>query len=590
MVNDGKRSTRSQANISDYFSKVPLDLSPLKQARSAMRNADAIVATDSPGVGSSTGVTSGKKRSASSPSIDREGSVERELKRSKTSADENEAHEPSSLRWKLQAFLPPSNPLVLPPPSISGSTTPTKSIGPSPRARSVPPSIPTTPGHVPHLDLSKYRSPTKSAHRVRVMSVPPSSPPLRDREMGEGGAGIGMAVGRDLDRTPVPRMVVEKVEKVRRNLHHPPPALVGSQHDDPFSLESDALPKTPVQKTRSLLESMSPLTPLGSLDSYNQPLPSTLSLPPINPAIPDPTNVDLPVPSPQPQPRLTIPSESKPEPRPDLTKRSSHLIPPQPRPLSFRLPSRSPSPPSQWVPRPRSVSVDLPIPALPHPLVPSTSNTSNGPAPEPEPVPLVSPTMADPQPPEKHDSPEPTPSTTPPMTTEPIAPAPALVLPPVPDTVEHDENGKGKTVEQVPKPSKLPAKKSIKASTFRFTTPKAGPSGVTRTRATKATVRSTPMSREGRVTRSSTAKSRQADLLKEQEMAPVTKPEGGGGEKGEVEKEKEGKDSTSIGIRVVRSTLVLERETDTGFHFLSVFIDAAYAKATKVDGFCFTYR
>ena len=39
---------------------------------------------------SSTGVTSGKKRSASPPSFHREGSVERELKRSKTSSDESE--------------------------------------------------------------------------------------------------------------------------------------------------------------------------------------------------------------------------------------------------------------------------------------------------------------------------------------------------------------------------------------------------------------------------------------------------------------------------------------------------------------------
>ena len=174
MTNNEKRNTRSQMNISDYFSKVPLDLSPLKHARSAVRNADLIVAADSSGVGSSTGVTGGKKRSASPPAIDREEDVGRELKRSKISADENEAHEPSSSAWKLQAFPTSSNPPVLPPSSASGSTTPAN-IGSSPRARSVPPSIPTTPSRVPHLDLSKYRSPTKSAYKVQMMSVPPQS-------------------------------------------------------------------------------------------------------------------------------------------------------------------------------------------------------------------------------------------------------------------------------------------------------------------------------------------------------------------------------------------------------------------------------
>jgi len=567
MANNEKRSTRSQSNISDYFSKVPLDLSPLKQARSAVRNADAIVATDSPGLDYSTGVTSGKKRSASPPTTDREENVERELKRSKTSPDESESHEPSPSSWKLQVFPSSGGPSALPPPSLSGSTTPTRNVGPSPRARSVPASIPTTPGRVPYLDLSKYRSPTKSAHRVRMMSVPPPSPPIRDREEGEEGVGRGKAVGMDLDKTPVPRMVIEKAEKVRGILDHPLPVLVvastsGSRNDDPFSLEPDALPKTPTQKTRLLLESMSPLTPLGTLDPSSQPLPLTSPLP-NNDVTADPMNLDPPAPSsqlkPQPQPRLQLPSESKSIPRPRPTKQSLHLIPPQPKPLSFRLPSRSPSPPSQWVPRPRSVSVDPPIPALPYPLVPSTPDASNGPPPEPEPepepVPPVAPTIPEPQPLEKHDPSEGIPPTITPMitptTTEAVAPA--LVPPPV-----SDEKGKGKAEQQAPGPSKLPATKSTKASRLRSATVNAGPSGVTRTKATRVTARPTPMSREGRVTRSSTAKTRQADALKEREEGSTNlaaKPKGAG--------DGTRKDDTNAGMSIVYLTLVFGRGPDT---------------------------
>ena len=590
MVNNEKRSTRSQTSIVDYF--VPLDLSPLKQARSAMRNADAILATDSPDVDSSTGVTSGKKRSASPLDIDRAESVERELKRSKISAEEDKVHAPSPSGWKLQAF-----PSVFPPPSISGSTTPAKSIGSSPRARSVPPSIPTTPGHVPYLDLSKYRSPTKSAHRVRVMSVPPSSPSIRDGGVGEEGAGVGKAVDRDLDRTPVPRMVVEKVEKVRRNLGQPLPALViastsGSQNDDPFSLEPDALLKTPVQKARPLLGSLSPLTPLGSLGMSSQSPPSTfLLLPPNDAAITDPMNVDPPAPPlqppSQPQPRPEPPSEPKPDLRASLTKRSSHLIPPQPKPLSFRLPSRSPTPPSQRVSRSRSVSVDPPIPALPYPLIPSTSNPSNGSAlqPEPEPELPVSPTIPDPQPPEKPDSTEVIPSTPLPTAVEIKVPAP--VLPTVSDRVEPDEKGKGKTEDRAPELSKLPVTKPVKVPGFRSTIPRAGPSGVTRTRATKVAVRPTPISRERRVTRSSTAKSREADELKEKEEGPtelIAKPDGSREERGNVEKEKEGKHDMGIGIYIVRLSLALERETDTRVS-PSVFVKPAYTETPEVDGF-----
>jgi len=592
MANNEKRSTRSQMSIADYF--VPLDLSPLKQARSAMRNADAIVATDSPDVGSSTGVTSGKKRSASPLEIDREENVEREMKRSKTSAEENKVNAPSPSGWRLQTF-----PSVLPPSSVSGSTTPARSIDSSPRARSVPPSIPTTPGQVPYLDLSKYRSPTKSAHRVRVMSVPPSSPSIRDGGEGEGGVGVGKAVDWDLDRTPVPRMVVEKVEKVRRNLGHPLPALViastsSSQNDDPFSLEPDALLKTPVQKARSLQESMSPLTPLGSLDMSSQSPPSTsLLLPPNDAATTDPICVDPPAlplqPQPQPQPRPQLrpdpPSEPKPDPRAGLTKRSSHLIPPQPKPLSFRLPSRSPSPPSQRVPRSRSVSVDPPIPALPYPLVPSTSNPSNGPAsqPEPEPELPVSPIIPDPQPPEKRDSSEVIPSAPLPAAAEIAAPVP--VLPTVPDRVEPDTGGKGKTEDRAPEPSKLPVTKPIKIPGFRSTIAKAGPSGVTRTRATKVSARPTPISRERRVTRSSTAKTREADELKEKEGAPtdqITKPNGSHGEGGKVEKD--GKHDMGIGAYLVRLSLVLGRETDTRVS-PSIFVNPTYTETTEVDGF-----
>ena len=582
MTNNEKRSTRSQASISDYFSKVPLDLSPLKQARSAMRNADLVVATDSLDVGSSTGVTSGKKRSASPPVIDREESVGRELKRSKTSADEDEAHESSSSSgWKLQPFPTLNKPSIRPPSSVSSSTTPTRSVGSSPRARSVPPSIPTTPGQVPHLDLSKYRSPTKSAYRIRMMSVPPSSPV---REGGEGGEGVGMGLGlglgvdRDLDKTPVPRMVVERVEKVRRNLDHPLPALViastsGSQNDDPFSLEPDALPKTPVQKSWLHPGSMSPLTPLDSLDFSDRP--PSLTPPPVPPPnntiTTDLMDVDPPAPSPQPQPQPPPqpqpqpPSEPRPNPRPVITKQPSHLIPPQPRPLSFRLPSRSPTPPSQRVSRSRSGSVDPPIPTLPYPLVPSTSNISNGPpALEPEPIPPVALTILDPQPPEKHGPSEITPSVTPPTTAEVVvpvpAPAPAPVPTPAPGTVETDEKGKGKAVEPTPGPSKLPAAKPIKFTRFRPTANR-GPGGVTRTKATKVIVRPTPISRERRVTRSSTAKNRQVDMPREKDKDKgpgdaATELKGGDGEKGEVEKEKETKDGTNLGKYTARSTFV----------------------------------
>jgi hypothetical protein len=566
MVNNEKRSTRSQANISDYFNKVPLDLSPLKQARSAARNADVIVATDSSDAGSSTSVTSGKKRSASPPPIDTGETVERELKRSKTSADENGVHGSSFSDWKFRVFPPSSNPSALPPSPVSGSTTPTRSIGSSPRARSVPPSIPTTPGHVPYLDLSKYRSPTKITHRVRVMSVPPS---IRDGEEDEGGVRTGKTVDRDLDRTPVPRMVVEKVEKVRRNLDRPSPALViapasGSRNDDPFSFESDALLKTPVQKAHSLRESMSPLTPLGSLYSSDQSLPSTPPLLPNNDPATDPMNIDLPALPPQPPqpPQLEPPSKPKPHPRPIPTKQPSHLIPPQPRPLSFLLPSRSPTPPPQRVARARSASVDPPIPILPYPLVPSTSNPPASRVPEPEPILPVAPTIPNPQPPEKHDSPEISPAITTPANVEaaPTAPAP----PPASGTVEADEKGKGKAKEQPPAPSKLPAPKPTKASRLRSIAVNAGSSGVTRTRALKVTARPSPMSRERRVTRSSTAKSRQADVLKEKGPTnSVTKPKEGDGVNGKVEKERE-KDDTNIGISTVRSTLVLEREPDVG--------------------------
>ena len=589
MVSNEKRSTRSQMSIADYF--VPLDLSPLKQARSAMRNADAIVATDSPDVGSSTGVTSGKKRSASPLEINREESVEREMKRSKTSTEENKVNAPSPSGWKLQIF-----PSVLPPPSVSGSTTPARSVGSSPRARSVPPSIPTTPGQIPYLDLSKYRSPTKSVHRVRMMSVPPSSPSVRD---GEEGAGVGKGVDRDLERTPVPRMVVEKVEKIRRNLGHPLPALViastsSSQKDDPFSLEPDALLKTPVQKARPLPESMSPLTPLGSLDLSSQSPPLTsLPLPPNGPAATDPMNVDPPPPPPslqpqtqvQPQPQPDPPSEQKPDPRAGLTKRSSHLIPPQPKPLSFRLPSRSPTPPSQRVSRSRSVSVDPPIPALPYPLLPSTSNPSNSSAlqPEPEPEIPVSPIIPDPQPPETRDLPEVIPSALPLTPAEIAVPAPVLLN--VPDRVELDEKGKGKPEDRAPEPSKLPVTKPIKVPRFRSTIARAGPSGVTRTRATKVAVRPTPISRERRVTRSSTAKTREADELKEKEDVPtdlITKPNGSHGEGGKVEKE--GKHDSGIGTYLVRSSSALGCETDTRVS-LSVFVNPTYTETTEVDGF-----
>ena len=569
MASNEKRSTRSQSTIPGYFSNVPLDLSPLKQARSAMRNADVIVATDSSDAGSSTGVARGEKRSASPPTIDGEESVERELKRSKTSADENEVHESSSSGWKLQAFPFSSNPSTLPPPSVSGSTTPTRSIGSSLRAKSVPPSIPTTPGQVPYLDLSKCRSPSRSAHRVRVMSVPPSSSPIRDGEVGEGGVRMGMAVDRDLDKTPIPRMVVEKVEKVRRILDHPPPALVvvstsGSRNDDPFSLELDALPKTPVQKTRSLLDSMSPLTPLGSLDLSNQSLPPTSPPLPDNDATTDPMNLDPPASSQQSQPLPGPPSELTPDIRPRLTKQSSHLIPPQPKPLSFPFPSRSSTPPSQRVARSRSVSVEPPIPALPYPLLPSTSNSSTSPAPEPERVPPVAPTIAGPTPSEKQDSSETSPSVIMPTTTEAVAPTPVL---PVPDAVEPDEKGKGKAKELSPGPSKLPATKSTKASRLRSATANVGPSGVTRTKATRVAARPTPISRERRVTRSSTAKSRQADALGEKEKGLAnlaTKPEGGGGETGKGREEKDVKHDTSAGIDIVRLTLVFELGPDIG--------------------------
>ncbi|KAF9652072.1 hypothetical protein BDM02DRAFT_363643 [Thelephora ganbajun] len=564
MVNNEKRSTRSQINIPGDLSRISFGLSPLKQARSAIRNADVIVGTDSSGVGSSTGVTSGKKRSASPPAIDKEESVERQLKKSKTFADENEVHESSSPGWKLQAFPSSSNPSALPPPSVSSSTPPTRSVGSSPRARSVPPSIPTTPGQVPYLDLSKYRSPTKSAHRVRVMSVPPLSPLIRDG--GESGEGVrmGKAMDRDLDKTPIPRMMIEKVVKVRRILDHPPPTLVvastsGLQNDDPFSHELDVLPKTPVQGTRSLLESMSSRTLPGSLDISNQSLLSSSLLP--NNDATDSMILDPPAPSPQPQPQP--PPEPKREPRLGLTRQSSHLIPPQPKPLSFPLPSRSPTPPSQRVSRSRSVPVEPPIPALPYPLLPSTSSASNGPAPEPESVPPVAPTISDPQPPEKHDSSGITPSTMIHTTTETVTLAPLPL--PAPDTAEPNEKGKSTAKERTPGPSKLPAAKSTKASRLRSATTNPGPSGVTRTRATKAAARPTPISREGRVTRSSTAKSRQASVLKEKEASStnqVTKPKEGDGDTGTGKKDNEGKDGASAGINIVRLTLVLGHEPD----------------------------
>ena len=551
MVNSGKHNTRSQTSISDFF--VPLDRSPLKQARSAQRNEDIIVATDSSDADSSSGVTSGKKRSASPPAIDREESVERELKRSKISAGEDDAHESSASGWKLQPFPLLNIPSTLPPASDSGSNTPTRGTGPSPRARSVPPTIPTTPGQVPYLDLSKYRSPTKSAHRVRMMSVPPSSSPGRDGG-GDGGDGRGVGADRDLDKTPVPRLIFEKVERVRRVLDHPPPALVvapisGSQNDDPFSHEPDALPKTPVRKALSL-EPMSPLTPLSSSHSPSQP-PSLIPPPPNNNVTPEPMNVDPPVPLPPLQLQPKPPSVPKREPRLSPTKQPSHLIPPQPKPLSFPLPSRSPTPPSQRTARSRSVSVEPPIPALPYPLLPSTSNPPALPASEPEPVLLVAPTIPDPQPSKESDAPEL------PPTTKPPDPEVAPELPPAPGTAQPDE-GKGKAKEQAPGPSKLPAAKSTKTSRLRSTTD-AGPSGVTRTRATKGAVRHTPISRDRRVTRSSAAKNRQADALKETGSKDLaTDPK----ETGTTEIGKDGKDGKGSGINIVRLLLVFGREPD----------------------------
>ena len=564
MVNSEKRSTRSQKNISDYFGPVSLDQSPLKRARSVARNAEVIVATDSSGVGSSTGVTSGKKRSASPSAINREESIEREMKRSKTSVGEDEVHQSSSSSWKLQALLPSSDPSTLPPPSVSDSGTPTRSVGSSPRARSVPPSIPTTPGRVPYLDLSKYRSPAKSAHRVRVMSVPPSSSPIRGREEGEEGKGMD----GDLDKTPIPRMVVEKAEKFRKTLDHPWPALVvastsDSRNDDPFSLEPDVLPKTPVQETQPLLEPMSPLTPLDSPGMFKQSLPSIPPLPPSNDATTDPMNLDPPAPSQpqsQPQPQSEPPSQPKPDPRPGPTEQPLYLIPPQPKPLPFLLPSRSPTPPSQRVARSRAGSVEPPIPALPYPLLPSTSNALNGFALEPEPVLPITPTILNPLP-EKHGLSEPAPPTAEPAAAETITPD--SILPPAPDTTEPGEKGKGKAKEQAPQPSKLPITKSTKASRLRSARASAGPSGVTRTRATKATARPTPISREGRVTRSSAAKSRQAEVLREKEKGPknvATQPKGGGGETEKVEKEKDGKDDGNPGINIAHPTLVSGRD------------------------------
>ena len=301
MVTGEKRSTRSQTTIPDYLSRVQLDLSPLKQARSAMRNADVIAATDSSDADSSSGATSCKKRSASPPILDREENVEREFKRSRIFTHETEVREPSTSGCKPEPFPPSNNPFALPPPSVSGSTTPTKNLGSSPRARSVPPSIPTTPGQVPYLDLSKYRSPTKSAHRVRVMSVPPSSLPILGAEEGEDGVGMAKPVERDSDRTPIPRMVVEKVERTRMVVGHPPPALVvasdsDSLNDDPFSQGPDALLKTPVQKAPMSLRSASPPTPVGSPRPSSQQL-SFVPHPPDEHVSTDPMNVDPPAPS-----------------------------------------------------------------------------------------------------------------------------------------------------------------------------------------------------------------------------------------------------------------------------------------------------
>ena len=527
MVNSEKRSTRSQTTISDHFSRVQLDLSPLKQARSAMRNADIITAMDSPDAGSYD-VASCKKRLASPPTVGREESVEREFKRSKMSGPENEVRELPALGLRLEPFPSLHTLSTLPPPSVSGSTTPTRSIGSSPRARSVPPSIPTTPGQVPYLDLSKYRSPMKSAHRVRVMSVPPSSPPIRGAEEREDALGMWKGVERDSDQRSVPRMVVEKVERVRRVMEHPPPTLVmasnlDSQNDDPFSHEFNALPGTPVQKNPLSVGSMSPLTPLSSFPS----------LPSIEYSPVDPMNIDPPASVPQPQ--AEPPTEPKPEPRPALTKQSSHLIPPQPTPLSFPLPSRSPTPPSQRVSRSRSVSVEPPIPTLPYPLLPSTSNTSSGHAPDPEPAALTVSKIPDPQPPEKPVSPQ---------------------LP--------EPNKEAK--EQVQGPSKLPAAKSTKTSRLRSTMANAGPGGVTRTRATKRTSRPTPISRERRVTRSSTAKSRQTTgPLHEEVTGPVsttTQSDRGGGESGTTVGEREGKDGNAPGIEIICLSCDFEREPD----------------------------
>lgn len=594
MVNSGKRNTRSRTTITDHFSRVQLDLSPLKQARSAMRNADVIAATDSSDVGSSGDAASCKKRLASPSAIDKEEKVERELKRSKISSDEDEVSRglPTS-GWNLEPFPFPNNSLTLPPPSVSGSTTPTRNVGLSPRARSVPPSIPSTPGRVPYLDLSKYRSPVKSAHRVRVMSVPPSSPPVRSVEK---GVEMGEAMDRDLDKTPVPRMVVERVERVRRIVDQPPPAFVvasnlDSRNEDPFSHEFGELPETPVQKTPPPLGSMSPLTPLSSFRSSSQAFSST-SHPPDDHALADPMNVDPPVPPPQSQSQSELLLEPKRESRPDLTRQSSHLIPPQPTPLSFRLPSRSPTPPSQRVSRSRSGSVEPPIPALPYPLLPSTSNTSSGPPPDAELVFPATPTISDPQPLEKqssHELPHLTKPPDPEVTTPAAAPTPAT------DATESDKKGKGKAKEQAPGPSKLPTTKSTKTSRLRSTMVNAGPSGVTRTRAAKGIGRPTPISREGRVTRSSTAKSRQVDALQEKEAGLVnaaTKPKGDSGESGIGDQEKEGKGDKIPGIIsfACPCSYFISRELISELRLFRLFNNAGYAKATEIDGFCPAHR
>ena len=153
--------------------------------------------------------------------------------------------------------------------------------------------------------------------------------------------------------------------------------------------------------------------------------------------------------------------------------------------------------------------------------------------------------------PEKHDSPESVPSKNIPATTESVVPAPAPLPPP--ETAAPGEEGKDQAGAQVAEPSKLPAKRSTDASRLRAVTMNTGPSGVTRTRTTKATVRSTPISREGRVTRSSTAKSRQAEVLKEKEKGStnlVTQSRRDGEETGKVEKEKDGKDNANPGINI----------------------------------------